>query len=169
MHSEFDAAGLLQRRMRLLVTTRPVAWLSARYLPGLDRLAFRLTRGRVTPSAWITGLPIVQMTTVGARTGQPRTVRLLGIPHCDGYLIIAANFGEEENPAWYYNVRAHPRVTITTSATSRDYDVYELEGDERAAGFDRALLLNPGWTRFRQRTVSRVIPVLRITPSAQSI
>ena len=169
MHSEFDAAGLLQRRMRLLVTTRPVAWLSARYLPGLDRLAFRLTRGRVTPSAWITGLPIVQMTTVGARTGQPRTVRLLGIPHGDGYLIIAANFGEEENPAWYYNVRAHPRVTITTSATSRDYDVHELEGDERAAGFDRALLLNPGWTRFRERAVSRVIPVLRITPSAQSI
>jgi deazaflavin-dependent oxidoreductase (nitroreductase family) len=147
--------------MRLLVTTRPIAWLSARYLPTLDRFAFRVTRGRFTPSAWVTGLPIVTMTTTGARSGRPQTVRLLGIPEGDGYLVVAANFGAGVNPAWYYNVRAHLRVTIDSGG----YDVTELQDDERDAGFERALALNPGWTRFRERAGARAIPVLRLTPA----
>src|SRR5262249_14949727 len=149
--SDFQTSGIVRRSIRLLVTTRPVAWLSARYLPTIDRLAFRLSRGRFTPSAWITGLPVVQMTSTGARTGTPPTVRLLGIPDGGGYLVIAANFGDSRNPAWYHNVRAHPHVTVTTGQTTGDYAAHELDGDERAAGFDRALLLNPGWTRFRER------------------
>jgi deazaflavin-dependent oxidoreductase (nitroreductase family) len=165
--SEFRATGLVRRGMRLLVTTRPVAWLSARYLPKFDRLAYRVTRGTVTPSALITGLPIVEMTTTGARTGQPRTVRLLGIPDGGDYLVVAANFGEKSNPAWYHNVRAFPRVTVTIGATSREYDVHELTGDQRAAGFDRALSLNPGWTRFREQAGSRDIPVLRLVTAGE--
>lgn len=164
MPTEFGASGTLRRGLRLLVTTRPVAFLSARYLPSIDRVAFRWTRGRVTPSAVITGLPIIQMTTIGARSGRPRTVRLLGVPDGDGFLVIAANFGGESHPAWYFNVRAHPRVTITTGDEQRDYDVRELAGDERSDGYDRALLLNPGWTRFRDRAGSRAIPVFRMTP-----
>lgn len=111
-------------------------------------------------SAWVTGLPIVSMTTVGARTGIPRTVRLLGIPDGDGYLVIAANFGDRTNPAWYHNVLADPRVTIA----DRDFVVSELSGDDRDAGFDRALSLNPGWTRFREQAGPRQIPVLRLAP-----
>jgi deazaflavin-dependent oxidoreductase (nitroreductase family) len=57
----------------------------------------------------------------------------VGIPDDNGHLIVAANFGDESNPAWYHNIKAHPRVTIVTSATSRDYDVIELTGDKRAA------------------------------------
>jgi deazaflavin-dependent oxidoreductase (nitroreductase family) len=164
MNAEFAEAGFVRRRVRLLVTTQPIARLSARLLPGLDRIAYRLSRGRLTPSAWITGLPVVQMTTTGARTGQPRTVRLLGVPHGDGFLVVAANFGDARNPAWYYNTLAHPRVTVTAGAPRGDYEVRELSGEERTAGFDRALLLNPGWSRFRQRAGSRSIPVLAVSP-----
>lgn len=162
MDSEFASAGPLYRAVRVLVTTRPVAWLSARYLPTLDRLAFRWTGGRITPSALVTGLPVVQMTTTGARSGQPRTVRLLGIPDGRGYLVVAANFGQRSNPAWYANVRADPRVTIADTG----YEVRELHGDERDAGFDRALMLNPGWRRFQRGAGGRAIPVLRLTPSS---
>lgn len=164
MHTDFDSSGALRRRMRLLVTTRPVAWLSARYLPEIDRLTFRLSKGRLTPSAWLTGLPVIQMTTTGARTGAPRVVRLLGIPDGTGYLVVAANFGDDRHPAWYHNVRAHPRVVVTTEADSRTFGVRELGGPERDAGFERALELNPGWTRFRRRVQSREIPVLRLIP-----
>lgn len=148
--------------MRLLVTTRPVAWLSSRYLPELDRRVFGWSRGRVTLSAWVTGLPVVQLTTVGARTGRPRTVRLLGIPDGDGYLVVAANFGERSHPAWYHNVRAHPQVAIA----ERRFTARELVADEREAGFERALVLNPGWRRFREQAGPRDIPVLRLEPVA---
>lgn len=165
MPSDFATSGVLRRGVRLLVTTRPIAWLSARYLAGIDRVAFRATGGRFTPSAWLTGLPVIRLTTTGARSGQPRTVRLLGVPDGRGYLVIAANFGDDRNPAWYHNVRKLPRVTVETDSGAAEYDAVQLEGDERSAGFDRALALNPGWTRFRRRAGAREIPVPRLTPA----
>jgi deazaflavin-dependent oxidoreductase (nitroreductase family) len=162
---EYRGSGPLRRVARLLVTTRPVAWLSARYLPTIDRVVFGLTSGTVTPSALLTGLPVVEVATIGARTGLPRTVRLLGIPDGADLLLVAANFGQPTNPAWYYNLRACRRVTVTAYGTSGEYDVTELTGSQRDAGFDRALTLNPGWRRFRDRAGSRQIPVLRLAPA----
>lgn len=48
------------------------------------------------------------LSTKGARTGEPRIVRVLGTPDGDGFIIVAANFGQRANPACYYNLRAHP-------------------------------------------------------------
>jgi deazaflavin-dependent oxidoreductase (nitroreductase family) len=163
--SAFADAGPVRRAVRLAVTSRPVARLSARFLPAADRVAARLTRGRVTLSAWVTGLPVVAVRTVGARSGLPRTVRLLGIPDGPGVVVIAANFGQRRNPAWYHNVRAHPEVAILRDGTERPFRAEELVGAERDEWFGRAVRMNPGWTRFRDRA-ERDIPVLRLAPAA---
>jgi deazaflavin-dependent oxidoreductase (nitroreductase family) len=136
---DFGASGLLRQRIRLLVTSRPVAWLSAWLLPGIDSRLYRLTRGRVTLSAWITGLPIVELVTTGA-----------------------------SNPAWYHNLRAHPRASVIAGEASGEYDATELSGNERERGFQLAVSLNPGWRRFKERAGSRSIPVLRLTRVAAS-
>jgi deazaflavin-dependent oxidoreductase (nitroreductase family) len=151
--------------MRLLVTSRPVAGLSARLLPGLDRVIYRITRGRLTFSAWVTGLPVLRLTTKGARTGEPRTVRVLGIPDGDGFIIVAANFGQRANPAWYHNLRAHPLVSVVADDAEGKYYARELSGAERERGFERALALNPGWRRFQKSSGERVIPVIRLDVS----
>ncbi len=102
--------------------SRPWAWLSARVLHRIDRVACRATRGRTTFSAWMSGLPVVLLTTTGARMGQPRTTPVLGIPAGDGLVVIAASFGRREHPAWYHNLRADPRVTVTVTSVRRTYD-----------------------------------------------
>lgn len=113
---DYAAASAFRRSMRVLVTSRPAAWLSSRLLPGLDRVAYRVVRGRLTFSAWVTRLPVLLLTTNGARTGEPRTARVLDIPDGDGFIIVAANFGQRANPAWYHNLRAHPRVCVAAGA-----------------------------------------------------
>jgi deazaflavin-dependent oxidoreductase (nitroreductase family) len=45
------------------------------------------------------------LTTKGAQTGEPRAACVLGIPDGDGFIIVAANFGQRVNPAWYYYLR----------------------------------------------------------------
>ncbi|MGD9529859.1 nitroreductase family deazaflavin-dependent oxidoreductase [Pseudonocardia sp.] len=148
------------------MTSRPVAWLSVRLLPGLDRAIYRLTGGRFTFSAWVTGLPVVLLCTTGARSGRTRTARVLGIPDGDGLVVIAANFGQTSHPAWYHNVRAHPEVTVVAGGARRNFHAHELAGAERAQQFERAVAMNPGWTRFQDRAGSRDIPVIRLEPRA---
>lgn len=69
----YTEAGVLRRLVRLASTSRPLAWLSARVLHRIDRVVHRATRGRSTFSGWASGLPVVFLTTTGARTGLQRT------------------------------------------------------------------------------------------------
>jgi deazaflavin-dependent oxidoreductase (nitroreductase family) len=162
---EYSAAGVIRRSVRLLVTSWPVAQLSPWVPPGLDRLSYRVTRGRFTFSTWATGLPVLLLSTKGARTGEPRIVRVLGIPDGDGFIIVAANFGQRANPAWHYNLRAHPRVCVVVGGIESEYHARELSGAERERGFQRALSLNPGWRRFQKWSGQRTIPVMRLDVS----
>lgn len=117
----FESAGAGRRWVRLTVTRRPVAWLSARLLPGLDRLASRMRRGRRILSAAVTGLPVIELVTTGARTSRSRAVRVLGLPVERGLLVIAANFGEQSHPSWYHNLVAHPRVHVVVNGIRTDH------------------------------------------------
>ena len=65
----------IRHLMRRTAATRPMAWLYTRIQEGIDRLVYRLTRGRTTLSAWASGLPVVMLTTIGARPGHTRSVR----------------------------------------------------------------------------------------------
>ncbi len=57
----------------------------------------------------ISGWTIIQLTTIGAKTGQQRTMPLLaGVSKAAGSPLIASSFGREHNPGWYYNLKAHP-------------------------------------------------------------
>jgi deazaflavin-dependent oxidoreductase (nitroreductase family) len=124
--------------------------------------------GRVTLSVWVTGLPVVELVTTGARSGEPRHARVLGIPAADGFLVVAANFGQASNPAWYHNLLAHPQASVIADRATGEYHARELSGDERERGFQLAVSLNPGWRRFKERAGPRTIPVVRLTKIAGS-
>jgi deazaflavin-dependent oxidoreductase (nitroreductase family) len=162
-----DDANLLKRAIRRSAGWKPLSLFYARTLHLLDRAVFRLTRGRSTFSSWLAGLPVAWLTTTGAKSGQERTSPVLAIPCGDGRLIvIASNYGQRNNPSWYHNLCANPRVRILFEGAEQEMLARELEGDDRAHWYERGIDIYPGWVEYRKRAPRR-IPVIELSaPSA---
>lgn len=122
----FDEANAVQRGIRLLAGTRPMAWLFARVLHHLDGPVLRRSRGRRSVTSGLTGLPIVELTAVGARSGEPRTLPIIGVPAGDRLVL-----GQRRNPGWYYNLRANPRCSVVFRGQRYEMEACEADGEER--------------------------------------
>lgn len=88
------APGAVRRAMRHVTSSRPGAWLFARSMPQVDKLVLRMSRGQVTLAGAAAGIPVLTITTTGARSGLRRTAPLLGVPFGGDIAIIGTNFGQ---------------------------------------------------------------------------
>ncbi|WP_430333147.1 nitroreductase/quinone reductase family protein [Rhodococcus sp. ACT016] len=157
----YRQANLIQRGLRSVAGLAPVSWVFARTLHHIDRPVFRITRGRRTLTSMLTGLPVVMLTTTGARTGFRRTLPLLGLPDDGRIVVIASNYGQVDNPSWYYNLRAHPRAEISVAGGAvRDVRAREAEGAERERLWRLGLSIYPAWAGYAKRATDRRIPVM---------
>jgi deazaflavin-dependent oxidoreductase (nitroreductase family) len=161
---EYRQANPVAQVARVTASWRPISWFYARTLHHIDRLVYRLTRGRATFASRVAGLPIVMLTTTGAKSGRRCTLPLVALPDGDRLVVIASNYGQYRNPAWYHNLRANPRATVCFEGVTREVVARELEGDERERHYSRGVEIYPGWTRYRQRASHRKIPVMELTP-----
>ena len=119
-HVTYDNANPLQRAIRSFAASGPGSWLFVRTLHHIDRPVFRATRGRHTLANLLSGIPVVMLTTTGARSGLPRTVPVLGLPTPNGLAVIASNFGQERHPSWYYNLLASPDGEVTVDGETHE-------------------------------------------------
>ena len=158
-------ANLLRRAIRRSAGWRPLSWTYARTLHLLDRGVWRLTRGRATFTSWLADLPVAWLTTTGAKSGAERTSPVLAIPGEDGKLIvIASNYGQRHNPAWYHNLRANPRAKILFEGVRQEMIARELEDEaERERWYARGMEVYPGWVQYRKRASPRRIPVIELS------
>jgi deazaflavin-dependent oxidoreductase (nitroreductase family) len=161
----YEQTNWARRLMRLSGAVPPITWFYARTLHHIDHVVYGLTRGRATFTSWVAGLPIVMLTTTGAKSGRPRTLPLVGVPHDGGLVVIASNYGQRHNPAWYYNLRARPAATIIFEGERRDVVARELDGEERERWYARGVEIYPGWTQYRKRAAHRTIPVIELRPA----
>jgi deazaflavin-dependent oxidoreductase (nitroreductase family) len=160
----YDDVGPFHRAVRRTAATRPLALLYGRIQQPTDTFVFRLTRGRTTLSSWLAGVPLVMLTTTGARSGLPRTLPVLGLDDGDAVVVIASNFGRPHHPFWYHNLRAHPDARVVVDGATRELRARELEGAERDRYFARAVAIYPGFERYRTWAKGRRIPVIRLEP-----
>lgn len=119
---------------------------------------YRLTGGRLG------GKNIVLLTTIGKKSGQPRTKPLFHIKDGNSYIVIASAGGSEKNPAWYGNLTANPKVTVEDHGRTIAGVAATTSPEERARLWTQIVAKNPGFGGYEQRT-SRVIPVVRIQPA----
>ncbi len=126
----------------------------------IDRPFLRYSGGRTSLTSILTGLPVLTITTIGAKSGQPRTLPLLSIPDGDDFILIASNFGQSHHPAWYHNLRAHPEASVSLAGRTAAYIAREVFDAEREACWQRALAMYPGYAAYAERTGGRRIPVM---------
>jgi len=155
----FSSPNLAQRIVKRIAALTPVAWLLARTLRHLDRAVTRISGGRTTATSLLTGLPVIYLTTIGARSGQPRTTPLICGVDGDRLILFATNFGGQKNPAWSYNLRAHPIVTVTHCGRSASYRSREATPAERERYWPLADAIYAGYAAYRGRAAHREIPV----------
>ncbi len=162
MH-EHRLANPFRRMVRVSAAWTPLSLFYARTLHHIDRAVHKVTRGRATFASWVAGLPIVMLTTTGAKSGRRCTLPLVALPDGERLVVIASNYGQERNPAWYYNLRANPRATVCFEGVTREMVARELEGEERERHYAHGIEIYPGWTQYRKRAPRR-IPVIELTP-----
>lgn len=150
-----------------LAATRGGAWALSRILPPVERGVESVSGGRLTfPELlqWF-GVPIVELTTTGAKTGKDRTVPVLGVPDDGDWVVAASNWGRDRHPAWYHNLRTNPTVTVTYRHQSERYDARAVTGTDRDKYWDHVTDVNPGLPTYQARAQGRDIPIIVLTPT----
>ncbi len=143
--------------------TTPGAWIGKRLLHHLDRLVFRLSDGRLSAGQLLGGISAITVTATGARSGLSRSVPLNEIRDGGDYILIASNWGNEAYPAWYHNIRANPRVTVTIDQQSAEYIARQVLDGEKERAWGIALAIYPGYEAYRRR-LKRPVPVFVLSP-----
>jgi deazaflavin-dependent oxidoreductase (nitroreductase family) len=136
----------------------------------LDKPVFRLSNEKHSAASIFTGIPLVMLTTIGAKSGKERTVPLLALPDGNNLVLIASNWGQSHFPSWYYNLCANPEAKISIQGESQSsYLAHEMTGVERERLWQLAVDTYGGYANYKQRIASgsnRSIPVMLMTPIA---
>jgi deazaflavin-dependent oxidoreductase (nitroreductase family) len=125
---------------------------------------YERTGGREANTLRDTGLPIVIITSRGAKSGKLRKFALMRVEHDGEYALVASKGGAPEHPAWYHNLLAASLIEIQDGPTPRDYTTVIVEGDERAAWWERAVAAYPPYAEYAERT-DRQIPLFVSRPT----
>ena len=133
-------------------------------LPPLDSLTRRATAGRYALPDLVVGLPVLDLTTRGRRSGVLRTTHLIAVPHAGTLALVGTNFGGAHTPAWVHNLEATPRATVTYRGRSRVVRARPAGPAERESILDRAETLYVGYRRYRQRITGRRLRVFVLEP-----
>jgi deazaflavin-dependent oxidoreductase (nitroreductase family) len=109
------------------------------------------------------GMPVIVLTSVGAKTGKLRKTALMRVERGGVYAVVASLGGAPKNPVWYYNLKKNPHVELQDRAAKRDYTAREVTGDEKAVWWKRAVEAWPDYANYQAKT-ERQIPVFLLEP-----
>jgi len=117
-----------------------------------------------TEGTTLRGVPVVVVTSVGARSGKLRKNPLMRVERDGAYALVASQGGAPSHPRWYHNLVAHPTVEIQDGPDRRDYSVRLADGDERADWWERAVEVWPAYADYQTKT-EREIPLFVAEPA----
>lgn len=155
-------ANPAQRALQAAAASRPGAWAMARASAPLDRWAFRVSDGRWTFVSALGGLPVIVLTTTGARTGAARTTPLVGIPDGDDLAVIGSGYGQPSTPGWVHNLRATPEAVASYRGVA--VPVVATEPPDPAPIWETARRLYRGYGIYPERASHRQIAVFSLRP-----
>jgi deazaflavin-dependent oxidoreductase (nitroreductase family) len=155
----FKPANAAQRALQALVASRGGAWFFSRALPPLDSWVQRRTDHRHTVPSLLAGLPVVDLTTTGRKSGLPRTAHLIGIPYEDTLALLGTNFGQQSTPAWVLNLEAEPAATLSYRGVTLDVVARPASAVEQAEVLARSEEFYIGYRKYQTRIEGRRLRV----------
>ncbi len=120
---------------------------------------FRANGGKV--GGPFEGADLLLLTTIGAKSGEPRLAPLAYLTVDGKTIIIGSYAGADIHPAWVHNLRANPRAHVEVGTTGYDVLARELPSAERDEIFPKIVTAAPGFADYQAKT-SRVIPLFEL-------
>lgn len=134
------------------------------FITWLEQQVRKLTKGRMGVLD-LAGLPSVQITVAGRKTGLPRTTSLLYVPEGDDYLLLGSNWGLPKHPVWSANLMAASTAIVRHLDDVFEVKVELVSDDERARVWDFAVDFWPGYAMEHRRSGGREFRILRLRRS----
>ena len=117
-----------------------------------------------TSGTTMRGMPVIIVTTRGARSGKLRKVPLMRVEHDGEYAAVASQGGAPKNPVWYFNLVADPHVEVRDGTVVRAMTAREVSGGEKAIWWQRCVAAFPDYADYQVKT-DREIPVFVLAPT----
>jgi deazaflavin-dependent oxidoreductase (nitroreductase family) len=131
-------------------------------MTSLHRTIYRLSGRRLLGD--LGGMRVLEITTTGRKSGQPRTVMLtVPVEHEGNPVVVASRGGDDRHPAWYLNMLEHPEVQVATRSGTETYRARVATDTERAALWPQVTAQYSGYAGYERRT-DRVIPLVVLEP-----
>lgn len=156
------------RMVQRLAATRWATWLLSRTLRLIDTPILKVSRNRASLTSFLTGLPVVVLTTTGARSGLERTTPLVGVPDDRSVILVASNFGSSSHPAWYHNLHARPEARLEIDGEAGEFIAREASGEEYERCWRKAVELYSGFEAYRKKAGGRRIPIVILSPKSMT-
>jgi deazaflavin-dependent oxidoreductase (nitroreductase family) len=152
--------GPVGRVVQRVAGTKAFAKYAPPIITPLDKVVHKLSGGRWLLSRGM--LPVLMLTTTGAKSGQPREVPLACIPEGDVIYLVGSNFGREKHPAWSGNLLKTPRAQVSFRGDSFAVDAHCLYDEEKAEIWPKLTKVWPNYDLYLERS-GRDIRVFRLT------
>ncbi len=141
--------------MQGLASSRPGAWLFSHVLRHLDDAVGRLSGGRTSAPRLLAGIPVLEVTTTGRKSGLRRTSHLIAVPFGDTLALLGTNFGQPRTPAWVLNLEADPRATVTHAGRTAEVRARPATDQEQAAVLAGSARVYGGYLKYQRRITGR--------------
>ena len=161
----YPRPSALNRSMQAVAATRPGAWAFSKTVARIDRALADRTGGRTTLPALLAGLPVLELTTTGRRSGLPRRTHLIAVPTGDTLALLGTNFGQPRTPAWVLNLEAQPAATVTHRGISRAVLARAADESERASILAESARYYGGYLRYQERITGRRLRLFVLEPA----
>lgn len=133
-----------------------------RAMSAANTWVYRLSGGRVG-GRFLRGAPVLLLTTIGRKSGRPRTAPLLYVEDGDELVIVASKGGMSQHPVWFLNLEANPDVEVELGSTRRRMRARRASDEEKAKLWPRLVAMYRDYDDYQART-DRNIPVVILAP-----
>src|SRR3954469_13580199 len=147
--------NLFQRGVHAFASTRIGAWTFSKLLRHLDDLVGWVSKGRTSAPELLAGLPVLDITTTGRRSGTPRRTHLIAVPYTDTLALLGTNFGQHSTPAWVLNLEADPRLSVTHHGVTVEAVARAATPDEHDAVLTASAGVYGGYLKYQDRIAHR--------------
>jgi F420H(2)-dependent quinone reductase len=133
-----------------------------KWMSRINTAAYKVSGGRVG-GTFLQGAPVALLTTIGRKTGQPRVSPLLFLRDGDRVVLVASQGGRENNPMWYLNLKANPKVSVQIKKEVLPLIARDATEAERAQYWPQLVAMYSSFDDYQSWT-DRVIPVVICDP-----